>query len=271
MDASISPQAALRLGAFIGVLGLLLLAEACWPRRGGADRGQRWPANLAMVVLGTVLVRLLLPLGAVGTARWAGASGVGLLNLWPVHPALAALLAFVALDLAIYWQHRLMHAMPMLWRLHRMHHSDLAFDASTALRFHPLEILLSMALKMAVVALLGAPAAAVVAFEIALSASALWSHADLAVPAALDRSLRRIIVTPDMHRVHHSVQRVEHNRNFGFNLSCWDRLFGSYTDQPAGGHVTMQIGLKDFRDPADQRLGSLLAQPLREINRVRAD
>lgn len=255
---------ALRLGAFFGVLALLLAAEFLWPRRPGPMRRRlRWVPNFAIVAIDSVLARLVLGLGAVGAAAWAQARGIGLLHRVDGPGGLEAVAAFFALDLLIYWQHRLMHAVPVLWRLHRMHHTDVEFDATTALRFHPAEILLSLLLKMGAVVVLGAPFIAVLLFEIALNAGAMFNHANLRLPAALDRALRLVVVTPDMHRVHHSVLRAEHDRNFGFTVPWWDRLFRSYTAQPSGGHVAMPIGLTAFREDAEQRLGPLLAQPLR--------
>jgi sterol desaturase/sphingolipid hydroxylase (fatty acid hydroxylase superfamily) len=255
---------ALRLGAFLGVLVALLAAEALWPRRPGPMRRRlRWAPNFAIVVLDSLLARLLLGLGAIGAAAWAAQRGFGLLHqvAWPA--ALEAGAAFFALDLLIYWQHRLMHAVPALWRLHRMHHSDVEFDATTALRFHPAEILLSLLLKMGAVVLLGASFLAVLLFEVALNAFAMFNHANLRLPLAVDRALRFVVVTPDMHRVHHSVRREEHNRNYGFTVPWWDWLFRSYTAQPAAGHEAMPIGLTAFREDAEQRLMPLLAQPLK--------
>ena len=263
-DWIVAHEAGARGGAFALVLLLMLAAEALWSRRAGPmGRQQRWSANLSLVVIDTVLARLLIPLGASGAALWAAGRGFGALNMVEGPPLLEAAFAFLALDAAIYWQHRLFHRIPTLWRLHRMHHSDLEFDATTGVRFHPLEILVSMLIKLAVVTLLGAPAAVVIAFEIALNATSLFNHGNLRLPAALDRVLRRIVVTPDMHRVHHSVHRREHDSNYGFNLPWWDHLFGSYTDQPAEGHTAMQIGLPAFREPDDQRLLALLSQPAR--------
>jgi sterol desaturase/sphingolipid hydroxylase (fatty acid hydroxylase superfamily) len=254
----------LRVGAFGGVLLLLLAAQDLWPRRATPmHRRRRWGANLSIVVLDVLLVRLLIPLGAVGTAVWADVHDYGLFARvdWPW--AAEAGLSFLALDALIYWQHRLFHVIPPFWRLHRMHHSDVEFDATTGVRFHPVEILLSMLIKMAAVVALGAPAVAVIVFEIALNATSLFNHANLRLPPAVDRALRRVLVTPDMHRVHHSVHRREHDSNYGFNLSWWDHVFRSYTDQPADGHTTMRIGLAQFRDDAEQRLLRLLAQPFR--------
>jgi sterol desaturase/sphingolipid hydroxylase (fatty acid hydroxylase superfamily) len=253
----------LRVGAFGGVLLLLLAAQDLWPRRATPMRRRlRWTANLSIVVLDVLLVRLLIPLGAVGTAIWADVHGYGLLAGVDWAWAAEAVLAFVALDALVYWQHRLFHRIPLFWRLHRMHHSDVEFDATTGVRFHPLEILVSMLVKMGAVLALGAPAVAVIAFEIALNATSLFNHANLRLPPALDRALRRVMVTPDMHRVHHSVHRREHDSNYGFNLSWWDHLFASYTDQPADGHTAMRIGLEQFREDGAQRLVALLKQPL---------
>jgi len=263
-DWILSHEPWLRVGAFASVLLLLVLAEEFRPRRGGPMRQrERWATNLSIVVLDVLLVRLLIPLGATGTAIWAEVHGFGLFNAMSAPFVAEAALAFLALDLLIYWQHRLFHRIPLFWRLHRMHHSDLEFDATTGVRFHPAEILLSMLIKMGAIVVLGAPAVAVIAFEIALNATSLFNHANLSLPLALDHALRKLVVTPDMHRVHHSVHRAEHDSNYGFNLSLWDHVFRSYTDQPREGHTTMQIGLPVFRGPGEQRLGPLLLQPLK--------
>jgi sterol desaturase/sphingolipid hydroxylase (fatty acid hydroxylase superfamily) len=253
----------LRVGAFGGVLVLLLLLQELRPRRSGDSQGRRRQGtNLAIVVIDVLCVRLLIPLGATGTAIWADVHGYGLLQRLAGPAVLEGVLAFLALDALIYWQHRLFHRIPLFWRLHRMHHSDVAFDTTTGVRFHPVEILLSMLIKMGAVVALGAPAVAVILFEIALNATSLFNHANLRLPLPADRALRRLIVTPDMHRVHHSVHREEHDSNYGFNLSWWDHLFRSYTDQPREGHATMRIGLPVFREAGDQRLSQLLVQPL---------
>lgn len=257
----IESEASIRLLAFAGSLLLLAAAEALWPRR-AVVRGERWLNNLALAALNTLLLRFLFPVLAVGWAMTIENQGWGLLQILAPRGWLQLALAVILLDLAIYWQHRAFHMIPWCWRLHRLHHSDIDFDFTTGVRFHPGEILLSMLIKFAVIALLGAPALAVLVFEIILSSSSLFEHANLRLPRKLDRALRTLIVTPDMHRVHHSVFDEELNRNFGFNFSLWDRLFGSYHAQPRDGHLGMHIGLTRFRTPAEQHLGRLLVQPL---------
>jgi sterol desaturase/sphingolipid hydroxylase (fatty acid hydroxylase superfamily) len=244
--------------------------ERLAPFRGDARLAARQARNLALVLVDTALLRLLFPLLAVGAAVWARANGAGLFNHvdWPA--PLELLAAFLALDLAIYFQHRLMHAVPLLWRLHRMHHSDIAFDVTTGVRFHPLEIALSMLIKLALVVALGADPLAVLAFEVVLSAGSLFTHADVALPARAEPFVRALVVTPSMHRVHHSTLRVETDSNFGFNLSCWDRLFGSYRAAPSAPERTMTIGLDAFRAPAEQTFLALLLQPLREPENTHA-
>lgn len=265
-DWILGHEAAVRLAAFVGVLLALLAAQEVWPRRAKpARRGPRWAVNLGLVVIDGVFVRLVVPLGAAAVALWAAGEGVGLFAQLPWPFWVEATLSFLAFDCLIYWQHRLFHKLPLFWRLHRMHHSDLEFDTTTGVRFHPVEIAVSMLIKIGAVVALGAPAIAVIAFEVVLNATSLFNHANLRLPLGVDRALRRVLVTPDMHRVHHSTHRREHDSNFGFNLAWWDHLFGSYTDQPSEGHTTMRIGLTDFRDAADQRLWPLLKQPLRPL------
>lgn len=260
MDWIQTYEPALRLGAFAGVLLVLLVAQHLWPRR-SLDGLARMGINLGIAVVNTLVLRLCFPVLAVGTAVWAGEREWGLFNQLPVINLLEVVLAVILLDMIIYWQHRLMHAVPVLWRLHRMHHSDLAFDVTTGVRFHPLEMVLSMLIKMAAVVLLGAAPVAVILFEVLLSITSLFEHANLRLPAGLDRALRILIVTPDMHRVHHSVYRDETDSNFGFNLSVWDRWFASYRPQPRDGHTGMQIGLREFRQTSDQSMLGLLRQP----------
>ena len=254
----------IRLGVFAAVLTVLVVGEMLAPRRSLAvGRWRRWPGNVGVVVISTVLIRIVFPTAAVGLALVAEANGWGLLNLVAVPDWLAILVAIVVLDLIIYAQHRLFHAVPMLWRLHRMHHADLEIDVTTGVRFHPVEILLSMLIKLGAVAVLGAPALGVMIFEILLNATSLFNHSNIRLPAAVDGGLRRIVVTPDMHRVHHSIVARETDSNFGFNLAWWDRLLGTYRAQPAAGHAAMTIGLARFRDPSELRLDRMLLQPLR--------
>ncbi len=255
----------IRLAAFAGVLLLCAAGEVLAPwRRPRLPRRARWPGNLGLVALDSLLLRVVFPTAAVGAALLAEAKGFGLLR-WTGAPGWVAVPAGVALlDLAIYLQHRVFHAVPALWRLHRVHHADPEIDATTGLRFHPVEILLSMAIKIVAVMALGVPAVAVLAFEVLLNAGSLFSHANLALPRGLDAALRAVLVTPGMHRVHHSVVRAETDSNFGFCLSWWDRLFGTYRAAPAAGPDGVTIGLEQFRDPAELRLDRLLTQPFRE-------
>lgn len=255
----------LRLAAFAAVLATMAVWEHVAPRRVQVyPRAWRWANNLAMVVVNTMLLRALFPVAAVGAALLAAEAGWGLFNHADLRLAWTIPLTILALDFAIWGQHVLFHRVPVLWRLHRMHHADLEIDASTGLRFHPIEIVLSMLIKIAVVLVLGAPAEAVLAFEILLNATALFTHSNLRLPPRLDAALRWVIVTPDMHRIHHSWHPQETDSNYGFNLSWWDRLFGTYTEQPRDGHERMTIGLHEFRDLADLRLDRMLVQPFRE-------
>jgi len=255
----------LRLSAFFGVLSVMAGWEFLAPRRAlSVPRRTRWPANLGIVVLNTAVVRLVFPAAAVGMALFAQANGWGVFNHFGL-PGWAALIAgIVLLDLAIYLQHVLFHAVPALWRLHRMHHADLDIDVTTGARFHPVEIVLSMLIKFAVIAALGVPPEGVLLFEVLLNATSMFNHANVRMPGRLDRALRAFVVTPDMHRVHHSLERDETNSNFGFNLSLWDRLFGTYRAQPRAGHEGMQIGIPEFRDRADcAALPGMLTLPFR--------
>ncbi len=235
-------------------------------RRREIPRLLRWSNNIALVVIDTILLRVTFPVLAVGAAVLAEERGWGLFHALEVPVLLAGVLGFLALDLAIYLQHVLFHAVPVLWRLHRMHHADLEFDVSTGLRFHPVEILLSMGIKLGVVAALGPPALAVLVFEVVLNATSLFNHSNVRLGGA-DRIVRLFVVTPDMHRVHHSVRPSETNRNFGFNLPWWDRLFGTYTAQPRDGHEGMTIGLGEFRTRRDLWLDRMLLQPFRKGSR----
>jgi sterol desaturase/sphingolipid hydroxylase (fatty acid hydroxylase superfamily) len=257
-------ETAIRLGFFIGVLTAMALWELAAARRAlTTGRARRWLANLGLVVLDTAAVRLLIPVTAAGLAVVAAERRWGLLHQLALPDWLAFLVGFLALDLVIYLQHVMFHAVPALWRLHMMHHSDLDFDATTGVRFHPLEILLSMGIKLAAILVLGPAPLAVVWFEVVLNATSLFNHGNVRLPAVLDRGLRLLVVTPEMHRVHHSVAVPETNSNFGFNFPWWDRLFGTYRAQPRLGHEAMTIGLEQFRDPAQLGLLHLLALPFR--------
>jgi sterol desaturase/sphingolipid hydroxylase (fatty acid hydroxylase superfamily) len=237
-------------------------------RKQTIGRGQRWPSNIGVVVLDTLLVRLVFPTAAVGVALLAEAHGWGLLHALNAPAWLSIISSVILLDLAIYLQHVLFHAVPVLWRLHRVHHADLEFDVTTGARFHPIEILLSMGIKLGVVAALGAPAVAVLIFEVLLNATSMFNHGNVRLPQRIDPVLRWIVVTPDMHRVHHSVVPRETNSNFGFNLPWWDRLCGTYRAQPAAGHGGMTIGIEQFRDPRELRLDRMLLQPFRDDDRL---
>jgi sterol desaturase/sphingolipid hydroxylase (fatty acid hydroxylase superfamily) len=262
--ALIAAEPAVRLGCFLGVLLLMALWEVLAPRRRQSiTRLLRWPNNLGLVVLNTFLVRLLFPLAGVGMAALAQTKGWGLLNIVPPPAWLAIPVGVLLLDLTIYGQHVAFHFVPPLWRLHRMHHADLEFDVSTGLRFHPGEIVVSMAIKLAAVTALGVPPPAVLIFEVLLNATSMFNHGNVRLPSRLDRLLRFVIVTPDMHRVHHSVDRRETDSNFGFNVPWWDRLFGTYRAQPTLGHDRMSLGIDRFRAPRELWLDRMLLQPLR--------
>lgn len=255
-------ESIIRLSCFLAVLLLMMLWEWRDPRRSLRwPRTQRWPANLTIVAVDSIVVRLVFPLVAVEAAGLAEAHRWGLFHWLNVPSELAFVASLPLLDLAIYTQHVLFHKIDWLWRLHRVHHTDLDLDVTTALRFHPLEIVLSMVIKLIVVVALGAPPTAVIFFEIILNATAMFNHGNVRLSASLDRKLRRLLVTPDMHRVHHSVRPEETDSNFGFNLSWWDQLFETYRDQPHDGHITMVIGLDEFRDRRATSLVGLLLQP----------
>jgi sterol desaturase/sphingolipid hydroxylase (fatty acid hydroxylase superfamily) len=258
-----SYEIAIRLICFASVFAVMAVWEIVAPRRSlRVGKPLRWTSNLGLVALNTVIVRVVLPTGAVGMADFAFARGWGILNNVELPAWEAVVLAVVLLDLAIYLQHVLFHAVPVLWRLHLVHHADLDIDVSTGLRFHTIEIALSMGIKAAVIGLLGAPALAVLLFEVLLNATSMFNHANARLPRWLDRLLRLFLVTPDMHRVHHSDIPQETNSNFGFNLPWWDFLFGTYREQPALGHVDMSIGLSQLRDERQvDRLPGMLALP----------
>ena len=256
---------AIRLGFFLGVFAVIGFWEVLAPRRLlTVSKALRWTSNLGLVVLDTVLLRLIFPLAGVGLAAFCAKNGWGILNHFQVPFWVAVPLAVIALDFVIWLQHVMVHAVPLLWRLHRVHHADLDYDVTTGARFHPLEIVLSMLIKLATIVVLGPPVVAVVIFEVLLNATAMFNHGNIGLPARLDRILRWVVVTPDMHRVHHSIEDDETNSNFGFNLPWWDRLFGTYRDQPRAGQTGMTIGIRDHGDPREvSRLDGMLLLPFR--------
>ena len=263
-------ETALRFGVFAAVFVAMALLELLAPkRRLSAAKSQRWMTNLAIVVVDSLIVRLMamlaVPLAALAAAFWAESQGIGLFNWldWPLWVEI--LVAVVVLDFAIWLQHLAAHKIPILWRLHQMHHADVDIDVTTAIRFHPIEIALSMIWKILWVIPLGAAPLAVLLFEVILNGCAMFNHANVALPGWLDRALRLVIVTPDMHRVHHSVEQREHDSNYGFNLSIWDRLFATYNAQPAAGHEGMTIGLKPYQSAGPTQVGWSLMLPFRRL------
>jgi len=248
-DFIMTNEIPIRLGFFFGIFAVMAVWEMVSPRRHlRTSKAIRWSNNLGLVFFNSFVLRLLFPAAAVGMAVIASEQGWGLFNYVVVPFWVAVLASVVIMDFFIWLQHVMVHAVPVLWRLHRVHHADLDFDVTTGARFHTLEILLSMLIKFAVIMLLGPPLVAVVVFEVVLNATAMFNHSNVRMPVGLDRLLRLVVVTPDMHRVHHSVEDDETNSNFGFNLPWWDRLFGTYRAQPRGGHEAMTIGIHTFRE-----------------------
>lgn len=266
MVSQIEPVVAIRLGSFVAVFAAMALWELLAPRRPlSASKGTRWGSNVGLVVLNSILLRLIVPLGAVGVAYLAEANGWGLFNTIDVPYWLAVLLSVVLLDLVIYWQHVMFHWVPLLWRFHLVHHADLDIDVTTGLRFHTIEILISLGIKAVAIVLLGAPPVGVLTFEVLLNATSMFNHSNVQLPLGIDAVLRWLLVTPDMHRVHHSWHERETNSNYGFNLPWWDRLFRTYRAQPQDGHLGMTIGLKQIREEQRaERLHWMLALPFTE-------
>jgi len=255
-------EAAIRLAFFFGILLLIGLFEVLAPRRPlTTSKVSRWFGNLGVVVISTVLLRIVFPVTAVQLAFWVDQKGWGMFNALDLPYGMVVLVSIILLDFIIYLQHVMFHAVPTLWRLHMMHHADLDYDLTTGIRFHPVEILISMVIKFGAIVVLGAPALAVVLFEIILNGMAMFNHGNFNIPLGLDRVLRSVVVTPDMHRVHHSVFPSETNSNYGFNLSWWDRIMGTYRAQPRLGHDGMTIGLNQFRDPSKLTLLWMLILP----------
>jgi len=255
-----SNEPLIRLGFFIGTFVIIALWEVAAPKRAlTVSKAMRWLNNLGIVVLNTIILRLLFPAAAVGVAAFVSEQGWGLLNYYQFPLAVSIVLSVIAMDFIIYLQHVMVHAIPVLWRFHRVHHADLDYDVTTGARFHPVEIILSMFIKFATIMVLGPPIVAVIIFEVILNAMAMFNHGNIRLPKSIDRVLRWLVVTPDMHRVHHSVEDNETNSNYGFNLSIWDRLSGTYIDQPRRGHQGMTIGIHQYRNPkqVDQLPGML--------------
>ena len=252
-----------RIGAFFGIFAVIAVWEILSPRRELAvPKGLRWANNLGLIALNSIVLRLLFPAAAVGVAALAQRQGWGLLNYYELPFILSVVIAVIAMDFVIYLQHVMVHAIPILWRLHRVHHADLDFDVTTGARFHTIEIILSMLIKFATITMLGPPVVGVLIFEVLLNATAMFNHGNVYIPEKIDRVLRLFVVTPDMHRVHHSVHAPLTNSNFGFNLPWWDRLFGTYVAQPPEGHIEMEIGIEDIRDPKQvDRLPGMLMLP----------
>jgi sterol desaturase/sphingolipid hydroxylase (fatty acid hydroxylase superfamily) len=268
-DAS---EATVRLLAFLIIFGSMAAFELLSPRLerqelAGALKARRWLTNLSMVLISSVVLRLVFPAAAVGAAAWADAHGWGLFRLAGLDAVLAGILSFVILDFAVWLEHIASHKVPLLWRIHRMHHADTGVDVTTGLRFHPLEILLSMIWKAAVVVALGAPILAVLIFEIVLNGTSMFNHSNIRLGDRLDSRLRLVLVTPDMHRVHHSFERRETDSNYGFNFPFWDRLFGTYIPQPKRGHDGMDIGLPEYRGANPARLLWALILPFQPVQR----
>ncbi|MBT8142098.1 MAG: sterol desaturase family protein [Gammaproteobacteria bacterium] len=256
----------IRLGFFLGIFALMCVWEILAPKRDlTVSKATRWLSNLSIVILNTLLLRLLFPAAAVGVAIVAQSNSWGLFNYFSVPGWLALFLSVILLDMVIYWQHVFFHKIPVLWRIHRMHHADMDIDVTTGSRFHPVEIILSMLIKFAIVIALGVPAVAVIVFEVILNLTAMFNHSNVRLPLGLDKIIRLFIVTPDMHRVHHSVIPKETNSNFGFNLSVWDKIFRTYKAQPDKGHLGMTIGLHEYRDEkVAERLPGMLMIPFKD-------
>ncbi|MCU7845123.1 MAG: sterol desaturase family protein [Candidatus Thiodiazotropha sp. (ex Monitilora ramsayi)] len=267
-DWILGNELSVRLVFFFGIFGIIAVWEILSPRRQlSVSKTVRWANNLGLVILNSIVLRLLFPAAAVGVAVIAQQKGWGILNNAELPFALSVVVAVIAMDFVIYLQHVMVHAIPVLWRLHRVHHADLDYDVTTGARFHTIEIILSMLIKFATIMLLGPPVVAVVIFEVLLNATAMFNHGNIYIPEKIDRVLRLFVVTPDMHRVHHSVHAPLTNSNFGFNLPWWDRLFGTYVAQPPEGHTEMEIGLEGFRDPkqVDSLPGMLMLPFVREL------
>ncbi len=265
MNLLIEHEGVARLSVFLCLFFMMALFETLWPKRQRTiKRHQRWVGNLGVMFLGALLARVILPWAPVSVAIYAQINNIGLMEYAITDPLYNILLGVLLLDLFIYLQHIVMHKVPFLWRLHRLHHADLEYDVTTGIRFHPLEIILSLLLKMGIILLFGVEPLSVIIFEMLLNGSAMFNHANLRLPLWLDKGLRLLVVTPDMHRVHHSSIRNETDSNYGFFLSIWDKIFATYRAQPQKGHLGMEIGLEYFRDERELNLLRLLTQPFRQ-------
>lgn len=258
----------IRLGFFFGVFAVMTFWEVSSPKRQlTVSKALRWLSNLTLTFLNSFILRIFFTVLAIGTAYWCRDYGCGLLNLLGFSELTAGIISIFVLDLMIYLQHVAFHIIPHFWKLHMMHHADLDIDVTTGARFHPIEIVLSMVIKLGVVIIIGAPPWSVLAFEVLLNATAMFNHSNVALPEGIDRILRLFVVTPDMHRVHHSVIIKETNSNYGFNFPWWDRLLGTYIPQPQEGHLGMTIGLANFRSQKKLSLPYMLAMPFQERER----
>lgn len=255
-------ESVLRLGVFLGFFVVLAVLELLIPRRRlRYSKIQRWASNIGLSIFNTIFLRIVIPIAGVGTALLASDKSWGLLSQIELPVWLSALIFIILFDVTIYWQHRIYHKVPILWRFHRMHHTDMDYDFTTGSRFHPLSILISTLIKVGLILLWGPPAVVVVLAEVILNATSMFNHSNIKLPVWLDQRLRKVIVTPDMHRIHHSVERREHDKNFGFNLSCWDRLFSSYLENAEKDQTEMDIGIKGFQDKKSLNMFTLLFQP----------
>ncbi|CZF77937.1 sterol desaturase family protein [Grimontia marina] len=265
-----SQESIFRLLTFFSFFGVMAAAEWLFPKRTlTVSKAKRWLNNIALMMLNTAVLRAIFPLAAAGFAAWCSRQGIGLFNILDAPLWLSVILSIVILDGIIWFQHKLFHTVPLLWRLHAVHHADRDLDVTSGARFHPIEILLSMLIKFVAIALLGVPVVAVILFEVILSGMALFNHSNVAIPLSIDRWVRKVLVTPDMHRVHHSIHRYESDSNFGFNLAIWDRLFNTYRAQPEEGHYGMTIGIKSQREEKHVVwLTGLLALPFRLFKRA---
>ncbi len=263
MNADIADlESVLRLGVFLSVFVVLAVLELLIPRRRlRYSKLQRWASNIGLSIFNTIFLRIIIPVAGVGAALLAAEKGWGLLNQIELPTLPGSILFLLIFDVTIYWQHRIYHLVPVLWRFHRVHHTDMDYDFTTGSRFHPVSILISTLIKAGLILLMGPPAIAVVLAEVILNATSMFNHSNIKLPEGLETALRKVIVTPDMHRIHHSVERKEHDRNFGFNLSCWDRIFSSYLENAEKPQTEIDIGIRGFQDKKSLNMFTLLFQP----------